>query len=184
VVGRNPKQAIDEYKTELETAFGCLEGFCRINFLKGDWSVGSTCTWALTGNADEGMILEDCGGLIFTATQSLTITPCDTSDSGGKVRLETSAYQYRLIAPDRSEHWVMHWQPETPHGRKYPFPHLHMPPRARAHLITGRMLVEHAIHWAIEYGARPHTDNWPDILASTRAKHVAERSWGESPEHG
>lgn len=80
----------------------------------------------------------------------------------------------------------MHWHPDSENS-EVAYPHMHLRDMLGrdAHLATSRLLVEHAIHWAIEGGATPRYDRavWQDKLQETIRRHVGESSWSLSRQH-
>lgn len=177
MAGRSAADAIRNYKSDLELAFGCLEGFAKIEFAAPRHRTGAECSWILTGPGDfDGVELPEFGGR-FEASQRLRIVECDPREYGGRIRLTTTAYDYSLSGANGRELWSMHWHPNAPNSA-VTYPHIHLRPQfGRAHLATSRLLVEHAIHWAIECGAPAHFDDWRNRLQHTISRHRAERGW-------
>jgi hypothetical protein len=188
VAGKSAKQAVANYRADLEDAFRCLKApFAQIAFLAPDHRIGALCSWLLQGPGEDedGIELPGCPGTRFEASQTLEIVQCDPAKYGGRVRLTTRSYDYSVSEPGKGELWAMHWHPSSPNSDvDYPHVHLRSLLGRNAHLATGRMLVEHAIHWAIEGGATPRYDpGWQDELQKTILRYLGESSWSLSTQH-
>lgn len=77
----------------------------------------------------------------------------------------------------------------------YPFgegdeyrPHYHLaggdddPFSIKDHPPSGRHTIEDAIEWAVTHGAVPADENWANIIAETKGRHVLHRSWSNTPD--
>jgi hypothetical protein len=123
-----------------------------------------------------GITLPGCG-LRFEASQTLRIERCDPAKYQGKVRLRTVAYDYSVSEPGQGELWAMHWHPNSQNSEvDHPHMHLRNLLGRDAHLATSRLLVEHAIHWAIEGGATSRYDDWQKRLQQTIQRYLGESS--------
>jgi len=60
-----------------------------------------------------------------------------------------------------------------------PFPHVHIED-AKAHVPTGRILVEDVLVAALEYGALPLSKDWKDRLRTAKSAFEATAEWGIS----
>ena len=178
MAGRNAHDAIEKYKVDLESAFRCLTCYSRLEFrVNPGRVVGTNCSWILFGSGQqEGIELPGVGR--FEASQSLEIIECDEQQYGGKARLTTTLYDYSLTDPNGQEVWCMHWHPYTKNS-KADYPHIHLRQYyGGAHLATSRLLVEHAIHWLIEAGAKTrYPRKWRKKLKETIDKYEGERRW-------
>ena len=105
----------------------------------------------------------------------------------GPFRVTTTGYDYQLLRDDR-ELWDFHWN--TGEKSRVKVPHLHLgdvvlssasPVTSKTHLPTGRVTLEQAVRWAIEFGAEPRFPNWEDRLALAEAPHLLFRSWNTDP---
>ena len=129
------------------------------------------------------LIADHVGEHTPTNGQPLSGLECNPAKYGGKVRLTTPDYDYSVSDPGKGELWAMHWHPNSEQS-KVDYPHIHLRRlfSGDAHLATSRLLVEHAIHWAIEGGATPRYDpeTWPAKLQETIRRYLGESSWSVS----
>ncbi|SHS37243.1 Uncharacterised protein [Mycobacteroides abscessus subsp. abscessus] len=142
------------------------------------------CSWILTGSGrDEGIELPGCRGHVLEASQALEIVQCDPKRYGGPVRLSTRRYDYSVKEPGVGEIWAMHWHPGSDQGVDYPHMHIRRLFERTHHLATSRLLIEHAIHWAIEGGAKPRyeRDEWQARLQATVLRHIGSSEWAVDP---
>jgi hypothetical protein len=178
VAGRNADEAIRDYKTGLTSAFNCLKCYSKLEFTAPRRARGGDpCSWILVGpGSDEGIQLPGIGGRL-EASQRLRIVEREGQPRESKFGLTTTGYDYSMTDADGRELWCMHWHPETPNS-DIAYPHIHLRQLfGGAHLATGRLLVEHAIHWAIEAGATWRYEDWHERLRETIKKHEQERQW-------
>ncbi|BBZ11589.1 hypothetical protein BST20_22410 [Mycobacterium branderi] len=184
MAGRNVGDAVANYRADLQRAFRCLNAFVRVDFLAPDHSIGAKCSWLLLGPGEYvGIELPGCPGTRFEASQTLEIVECDPAKYGGRVRLTTRSYDYSVGEPGKGELWAMHWHPDSQESDvDYPHIHLRRLFGPGAHLATSRLLVEHAIHWAIEGGATPRYESgkWQTELQETILNHMGESTWSVS----
>ena len=111
------------------------------------------------------------------------IVNCDpaTNEYGHPFRVSTRSYHYKLHplrAARGADAWRMHWHPEG--NSPVDYPHLHLPPELKRHLVSERATLEQAITWCAEYGA-PLTcskDEAADRLVLAETPHRLHRTWG------
>jgi hypothetical protein len=107
-------------------------------------------------------------------------------DGAAQWRVSTRAYRYRL-AHVGHDIFRIHWHPAG--VSTYHLPHVHLSLISRdeqlttldEHLPTGRLTFEDAIEWAIETGVPRARDDWRDVLAFSRERHLEHRSWSTRP---
>lgn len=102
-------------------------------------------------NNGEGMSLGQAGRLYADVRFEILETGA-APDRGRRTvyRCAERSYIYRL-AVSGSDVWAMHWHPN---GRSAcTRPHIHMPPDPKRHLVGPHHDFEHAVAWAIEWGA-------------------------------
>lgn len=93
------------------------------------------------------------------------------------MRLQTKNYDYSFDDASGRELWAFHWHPHSQNS-DVSYPHVHLRAQfEKAHLATGRLAIEHAIHWAIECGATARSSDWKEKLDKTLMKYHQERSW-------
>lgn len=178
MAGRTINEAIANYKDDLQSAFRCLNCFSRIEFTASNHREGERCAWFLSGPGGEiGIELPGIGGRL-EAAQTLTIIKRDGQPADKRFGLTTNLYNYSMTEPSGREIWSMHWHPEALRSVAYPHIHLSSWLDGRPHLATSRLLVEHAIHWAIAAGTTArYEDTWHEKLQETIRKHEEERNW-------
>jgi hypothetical protein len=176
VPGRTAALAIRDYKADLESAFSCLKCFSKLEFNPREPAVGEPFSWMLVAGSEIGIELPGLRGNRLEASQTLTVVERPEQPSIRRFGLTTSRYDYSM-SDEKGELWAMHWHPETPNSDVV-YPHIHLRQLfGDVHLATGRLLVEHAIHWAIAAGATARYDNWHEKLQETIRKHEEERNW-------
>jgi len=130
-------------------------------------------------NDGSGMVLPRVG--VLNARQRFRVVECDPDKhdtTEGLLRVTTLAYDYEMKDDTNSWLWRMHWHPTGNSAATHP--HVHLPTMA-GHLATPRMLIEHAVKWAHEFGATMRRDDWENVLALSEANHVLYRSWSSIP---
>lgn len=103
-------------------------------------------------------------------------------------RITTRGYRYQLAV--QGQHvWRIHWHPTVTSSYQLPHVHLNLAgPGLGAnetmdlHQPTGRMTYEDAIEWVLNLVDKPGRPDWREVLASSRALHVAHRSWSDRPD--
>ncbi|TEA06285.1 hypothetical protein [Mycobacteroides salmoniphilum] len=184
MAGKDASQAIETYRADLRQAFKCLDVHTRVEFQAPDRGLGAMCSWIVAGSGRaEGIELPGGQGYVLEASQSLQIVACDPERYGGPVRLSTRRYDYSVSEPRVGEIWAMHWHPGTDQQIDYPHMHIRRLFERTHHLATSRLLVEHAIHWAIEGGAksRYEREEWQSKLQATVLRHIGSSEWSVDP---
>jgi len=117
----------------------------------------------------------------------------DPSDVRGPFKIRTIDYIYLLATTDDDEIPNFQWTPEDradETANVVTFPHLHLGPALtgskpqirpknlhKAHIPTGRVSLEAVIRLAIvEFGVRPHRQDWDAVLQRTEAAFMEWRT--------
>lgn len=182
--GRTIPEAIGAFTAPLQQAVSCL-GIAKLTISSqiGAVRMDQAMSWGI--NNGGGMELRSASGrLEFYASMFWKVI---ADPDNGPFRVTTTGYDYQLLRDDR-ELWDFHWN--TGEKSKVKTPHLHLgdvvlstaaPVTSKAHLPTGRVTLEQAVRWAVEFGAQPKFSDWEDRLALAEAPHLLFRSWNTEP---
>lgn len=176
MAGRTAHEAVERYLDPIRDALGCLDAAAHID-RHGGYTVHQDGAWVLNGGS--GVKLPGVG--TSQVRQQFRVVECDPDlhdVTEGHFRITTLAYDYELSDQDGGWRWKMHWHPTGKSAATYP--HIHLPSHP-GHRATPRMLVEHAVRWANNDGAKMRRDDWEDVLAQSETNHIRDRSWSSIP---
>lgn len=181
--GRTAEDAVRAFLGPFRDGLCVLDGYAKITIAgkKGPYRKGQTYEWSL--NAHAGMQLAQTGTFYASMRFELVDSNPDEHDAEhqGNFRCSTRAYNYKLATPRGADLWRMHWHPEGVSPAKEP--HIHLPPDLDRHLPTGRMALETAIVWLVEFDAplRIDHDEAKNKIAELEAAHRLYRTWSDAP---
>jgi hypothetical protein len=190
VPGRNPHEAVDNYRTPIVKAVKTLNqtAFLVPGRNSHNYTLGAEGYWRV--GDEEGLRLTSADGesrMKFHAEQAYRIVECDPRKHDpelGCYRVTTLMYAYDLVVDD-STVWAMHWHPDG-EGDEFR-PHYHLsgcgghPFSVKDHLPSGRHTIEDAVEWCVLHGAEPANKDWAHVIAETKGVHVLHRSWSNWP---
>lgn len=156
-----------------------LDGYAKLVVsTRGGYHEGQELAWLL--NEGDGLELNGVG--TYFAEMGFQIVRSDPEKhEGGKYRVTTLRYRYKLQNLMNEDLWRVHWHPDG--NSSFKEPHIHMPPDLKAHLLTPRITMEQTIQWCAQLGA-PLTctpEEAMNRLDQTSWPHVLYRSWSTSP---
>ena len=182
VPARNDAQARDRYLRFLQRSLSCISPTI---WLTSERLIG-TGAFALTTAIDPiRLVAAEGNDLFFSATQYFHFE--DSGRYAGERKVRTDGYAYRLrTAEDRAGELIQwHWHPQVG-GRSDC--HLHVGamhgdrPLRRLHIPTGRISFEEVILFLFdEFGIAANRPDHEDVLADSRQRFEAFRSWPSIP---
>jgi hypothetical protein len=169
VAGRNPGEAVAAFTQPIANALGC---FAR-GRLSADVQHPRDGYGVLTFNDEESFPLDAHSNVTLSMTMHYEIREDDTGRGPWKVSTTGWVYALRAKTGDTVEY---HWHPVSDsHSTE---PHVHVND-AKAHLPTGRILIEEILDLGIEMGAVcGNLAKWTDLRMLNRQNFELGATWG------
>jgi hypothetical protein len=173
VAGRNPAAAVQAFLAPVQAAFGL---FAAGNVIADTYRPGSEGFLVFRGG--EVVTLHGASKVGLGVRVRYSIIR-DDRPGCGPWRVTTTGYMYELQR-DGTTLYEYRWHPRS---RSHEVrPHLHCTAVGKAHIPTGRVMVEDALNLAVQHGAKPNSlARWQELDALNREKFARSAVWGAGP---
>ena len=182
MAGRNPQEAVGNYRDPLNEAVACATDPHLILSRRSGFRVGEEYSLALLEG--DPVRLPGAARVAISLVQYFQIVEDDRPDYG-PYRVRTTAYYYTIEDVEGHEVLAYHWHPQAPNSRTL-HPHVHLQYGARvgrrelagSHVPTGRVAVEDFLRLLIEpFGVPPRNVGWKETLGRTKGRFDSYEGW-------
>lgn len=183
MAGRNPQEAVTDFKDVLRKALGCIT-YERLTVSRvKQYKLGQIYSITLK---DMNAVPLTGVPLSLVAGQRVRIV----RNPLGGFRVQTVEYAYEFHTKEAAKEVLLfHWTPEDEHAAVR-FPHMHIGPALierqhvirpgnlhRTHIPAGRVSLEKTIWMAIkEFGATPTHSHWENVLRKSEEEFENSRT--------
>lgn len=173
MAGRNPTAAVKAFVEPIREALGLFaSGKVTADAYKPRED------GVLTFNDGDVVRLRGQNKVGFRMTMRYVIIPT-VEPERGPWKVTTTGYMYDLFQDERTL-YEYHWHPiSASHEVR---PHLHCAAVGKAHIPTGRIMIEDVLNLAVNLGAEPaDEDRWTALDQLNREKFARGATWGVGP---
>ena len=182
--GRNPQEAVSNFKDVLEKALGCIT-FERLTVTRVKrYELDEVYSISL-----KRMSAVPLAGALLTIIAGQRVRVIHDPIGGFRVRTVSYTYEFQTNESAPKEFLLFHWTPEDERAAVR-FPHMHIGPALterqlvirpgnlhRAHIPTGRISIEKIIWMTIkEFGANPTHGHLEKVLKKSEEEFEKTRT--------